>query len=238
MRIIEKQINNIEESRDYLKGQYLYTIITGPGISETICDYHDYPEQSEVNVDLLKQKIDESFKDFRSKKGLAEYIRNERDLEKIISILPPTPCDKNGRELRRASVYDPFLSWMVYTRESLTSQEIKALFRYIEGQCADGWGEGFEQRPINIYQDFYDDDDEDEYGNVEIHYTNWKVHYSPWRHPGWTIKILEINPYAEENENKKKKIVEVEEEIKIKQKGYNVILEKGDKIEIIRIRNI
>lgn len=53
-------------------------------------------------------------------------------------------------------------------REELTLQEMVELKEYITGQCSDGWGEGFEQRPIKT-----------EDGELLVHL---------WQPQGWSIK--------------------------------------------------
>jgi len=49
--------------------------------------------------------------------------------------------------------------------ESLTNEENEELRNWIIGQCSDGWGEGFEQRPVetadgDLYISFWDSDED------------------------------------------------------------------------------
>lgn len=49
--------------------------------------------------------------------------------------------------------------------EPLTDREKEELREWVSGQCSDGWGEGFEQRPVktpdgNLYISFWDSDED------------------------------------------------------------------------------
>lgn len=78
---------------------------------------------------------------------LAEYIHDDCGAEygvqinqKVLSIVPSVES-VNGELVGCATVK---------LREPLTREETAALCSYLEGQYSDGWGEGFEQREINV----------------------------------------------------------------------------------------
>lgn len=89
---------------------------------------------------------------FENDRGLAEYIHDEALKEKVYSLIPSV------------EVVDGEL-WGVMTaglKESLSGEETDALVEFVTGQASDGYGEGFEQRPIKtpdgeIYVSFWDD---------------------------------------------------------------------------------
>lgn len=77
--------------------------------------------------------------------GLVEYLwvdgskELENSLKEKVTSCQPTVIKIDGRlyGVMEAEVTEP-----------LTEEETEALFEYCEGQYSDGWGEGFEQRPI------------------------------------------------------------------------------------------
>ncbi len=88
---------------------------------------------------------------FENDRGLAEYIHDEALNKKVYSLYPSV------------EIVDGEL-WGVMTaglKESLSGEETAALMEYVCGQNSDGYGEGFEQRPIKtpdgeIYVSFWD----------------------------------------------------------------------------------
>ena len=88
---------------------------------------------------------------FENDRGLAEYIHDEALNKKVYSLYPSV------------EIVDGEL-WGVMTaglKEPLSGEETVALMEYVCGQNSDGYGEGFEQRPIKtpdgeIYVSFWD----------------------------------------------------------------------------------
>ncbi len=87
---------------------------------------------------------------FENNRGLAEYIHDEALNEKVYSLYPSV------------EIVDGEL-WGVMTaglKESLSGEETAELLDFVTGQNSDGYGEGFEQRPIKtpdgeIYVSFW-----------------------------------------------------------------------------------
>lgn len=73
-------------------------------------------------------------------RGLAEYLHDAALQQKIISILPSV-------EERDGALWGVT---EVQLGQPLTPQKLEQLTDWLEGQFADGWGEGFEQKAIPI----------------------------------------------------------------------------------------
>lgn len=101
--------------------------------------------------DQILAAIAKENRHFENDRGLAEYIHDEALKEKVHSLYPTV------------EVVDGEL-WGVMTaglKETLTGEETATLMDYVCGQNSDGYGEGFEQRPIKtpdgeIYVSFWD----------------------------------------------------------------------------------
>jgi len=95
--------------------------------------------RDEISTAILKERLSDE-----SERGLMTYYY-ENDLVR----------DKVHSLFVDVEVIDGML-WAVSTlkvNEALTNDEINALKNYVEGQFADGFGEGFEQREINVEHD-------------------------------------------------------------------------------------
>lgn len=90
------------------------------------------------------------------KRGLAAYINLNEKLYKIIKSII-VDVDRN------------YAVTKVEATKELSEQEIEMLKNYIEGQFADGWGEGFEQQKIISYKDKFEEiiEEEDENGDID-----------------------------------------------------------------------
>lgn len=73
-------------------------------------------------------------------RGLAEFLHDAALQQKIISILP-------GVEERDDTLWGVT---EVQLRKPLSPTQLEQLTEWLEGQFADGWGEGFEQKAIRI----------------------------------------------------------------------------------------
>lgn len=89
-------------------------------------------------------------KDLASTGDLAKFIQSkEGALSKVLEIGVPKVKELKGSAFK--------LLWEVRTSDVLTAEEKGWLASYISGQCSDGWGEGFEQRPLETEEgdEFY-----------------------------------------------------------------------------------
>lgn len=66
---------------------------------------------------------------------------------------------------------------IVKANRELTTDELNSVKDYIIGQYADGWGEGFEQYPIETYNDEYEyeyEEEDEETGDIDT-YTDYET---------------------------------------------------------------
>lgn len=110
------------------------------------------PREAVAYEDQILAAIAKENRHFENDRGLAEYIHDEALKEKVYSLIPSV------------EVVDGEL-WGVMTaglKEPLSGEETAELLEFVTGQASDGYGEGFEQRPINtpdgeIYVSFWND---------------------------------------------------------------------------------
>lgn len=122
------------------------TIITYPSHKYGECGADDLPEElspsevvnykDEILAAIQKEKLPGE-----GEHGLMVYFDEDKALAEKIYSLHPTVEEWNG-ELWGVMVAE------VYSE--VTVAETAALTDFAVGQMADGWGEGFEQRPIKV----------------------------------------------------------------------------------------
>lgn len=108
------------------------------------------PAEAVMYEDTILAAIAKENRHFENDRGLGEYIHDEALNKKVYSLYPSV------------EIVDGEL-WGVMTaglKESLSGEEVAALLDYVCGQNSDGYGEGFEQRPIKtpdgeIYVSFW-----------------------------------------------------------------------------------
>lgn len=108
------------------------------------------PYKEQINAAITG---DRTFSD--NPRGLAEFLHDAALQQKIISIFP----NVEERDGALWGVTEVQLS------QPLTPQKLEQLTDWLEGQFADGWGEGFEQKAIRIpegelYISFWDISDQ------------------------------------------------------------------------------
>lgn len=140
------------------------------------------------NGDDMLSNIDSYMSLYRLKKrvndeytiDLAEFV-DERLEGVVLSISAPTI----KKSINHYSVFEAI--WMISCSRTLTIEEEDILIDYIEGQCADGWGEGFEQAP------FYETID-DENGEVGFFANFWLFEEEEFRNkPEFESYIKKMN---------------------------------------------
>lgn len=94
-----------------------------------------YQEQIKAAIASDRSLID-------NPRGLAEYLHDAALQQKIVSILPSV----EERDGALWGVTEVQLS------QPLTPEKLGQLTEWLEGQLADGWGEGFEQKAIPILE--------------------------------------------------------------------------------------
>ena len=104
-----------------------------------------YPEEYKDYVGAINNTIlDDLAVDEESEKhGLAAYLDEENLAAKIYSITPKV-------EVRNGGMYG---AAVIKSRGALDKAELSAVTEYISGQFSDGWGEGFELRPVTLGND-------------------------------------------------------------------------------------
>jgi len=98
------------------------------------------PAEAVAYEDAILVAIAKENRFFENDRGLAEYIHDEALNKKVYSLYPSV------------EIVDGEL-WGVMTaglKKSLSGEEIAELLDFVTGQNSDGYGEGFEQRPIKI----------------------------------------------------------------------------------------
>lgn len=118
--------------------------------------YETDPDNYTSYVNEINRLIDDDlYIDEESKmRGLAAYFGDYHLDRKVNSIVPRV-------EARNGSLYGVAV---VKSYGELNKAELSELTGYISGQFSDGWGEGFEQNPINLGEDkvcisFWNSDD-------------------------------------------------------------------------------
>lgn len=145
-----------------------------------------YPENTLSllpNLDEINELIDE---DIQEVGGLAYYLddRYPEAKEKVRDIRIGV-MELEGEVVGLA---------VVRAIEELSQQGIEEIKDYLTGQYSDGWGEGFEQRPIEEWREEaayeeYDEEEDDYYTYTD--YENHELYLSFWSFKEWEIRLLE-----------------------------------------------
>jgi hypothetical protein len=134
-------------------------------------------------LDEINELIDE---DIQEEGGLAYYLddRYPEAKEKVRDIRIGV-MELEGEVVGLA---------VVRAIEELSQQGIEEIKDFLTGQYSDGWGEGFEQRPIKEWREEveyeeYDEEEDDYY--IYIDYENHELYLSFWSYKDWEIRLLE-----------------------------------------------
>lgn len=131
--------------------QFTYVATSTPEVKVMQSESGDYWSQALSRHDVidleraLEDEVGES-----GQLGLAEYL--DGPLADVVTSIT-------------LKVVNLKIQTTVKTTRELTVDELEDLKNYVIGQFADGFGEGFEQRPFRVERGVYEDEDED--GNVE-----------------------------------------------------------------------
>lgn len=145
-----------------------------------------FPEDTSSLLPILDEINEAIAKDIQEVGGLAYYIddRYPEAKEKVRDIRIGV-MELEGKVVGLA---------VVRTVEELSQQGIEEVKNYLTGQYSDGWGEGFEQRPIEEWQEEVEyeeyDEEEDEYYTY-TDYENRALYLSFWGDKDWEIRLLE-----------------------------------------------
>lgn len=166
------------------EGEVIY-IATAPVKFTEADDQSRWNIGGEEYFDELKAavKSDMSDMDEEGAVGLAEYLNN--DLKGLVTSII-VDVEKIGENIVSKTT--------VKAIRELTSQEIEKVKDYITGQFSDGWGEGFEQSPIDEYTttetDYEDVEVED--GTFESEPYDYDVKIEVYAH-FWQMENFNIN---------------------------------------------
>ena len=192
-----------------------FLVACGPGIITTwqtgdntgTNDYSDYVYMQGV-ADMIQEAIIDDLKGQGGLDSLSQY------------------CDINGITkitFKRVKNIDNryYLEWEVEAEDSISESDIEKFKDWFEGQMSDGWGEGFEQRPFNSYEDttdyeYEEEGDEEDEGGFYTDYETVKCEdfYSPWTSPAdragkdYNVLVEEIDSVQESKEPETNKLTE------------------------------
>jgi len=145
-----------------------------------------YPEDTSSLLSILDEVNELIDKDIQEVGGLAYYLddRYPEAKEKVRDIRIGV-MELEGKVVGLA---------VVRAVEELSQQGIEEVKNYLTGQYSDGWGEGFEQRPIEEWQEEveyeeYDEEADDYY--TYSGYENRELYLSFWSDKDWEIRLLE-----------------------------------------------
>lgn len=103
----------------------------------------DYPEEVDpyelcAHVNKIRQMIEQGHLDSKGERGLAVYLHDKQLQDKVFCMTPTV-------EIWQGELWGVL---EVQTHGELSASEMNELISQWEGQCSDGWGENFEQLPI------------------------------------------------------------------------------------------
>ena len=165
------------------EGEVTY-IATAPITFSAMPQYGERYDDNGLGIDFFSE-LKSAVKDDMSEMGadgLATYLDLRSSLyDYVESII--VDVEKQGNNVISKTT--------IKAKEELDNDEIKELKDYITGQFSDGWGEGFEQRPIGEWdeQEETEEWDEEEQTNYKDSYTN---EYQALAH-FWNSKNFNIN---------------------------------------------
>lgn len=119
----------------------LYSPLTANLMVEDVDEGNLYPSDLTQYAEAIAEAIAREECVGEETRGLMHYFDESREVAAKVMSAHPKVAEING-ELY--GVLECKIS------EPLTEEEIKVLNEYWTGQMSDGWGEGFEQRPINV----------------------------------------------------------------------------------------
>jgi len=119
----------------------LYSPLTGNLMVEGVDEGNLYRSDLTQYAEAIAEAIAKEECVGEETRGLMHYFDESREVAAKVMSAHPKVAEING-ELY--GVLECKIS------EPLTEEEIKVLKEYWTGQMSDGWGEGFEQRPINV----------------------------------------------------------------------------------------
>ena len=119
----------------------LYSPLTANLMVEDVDEGNLYPSDLTQYAEAIAEAIAREECVGEETRGLMHYFDESREVAAKVMSAHPKVAEING-ELY--GVLECKIS------EPLTEEEIKVLKEYWTGQMSDGWGEGFEQRPINV----------------------------------------------------------------------------------------
>ena len=106
------------------------------------CSIEYSPENLAAFDEQIAEMVREDIKGMQEKGGLAEYLDNRLLKRKVESMTPTV-------ELWQDQLWGVL---EIRVHGKLTESELKALSEEWSGQASDGWGEGFEQKPLQIQE--------------------------------------------------------------------------------------